>query len=237
MREQLAALEELSQIDLALRQADLELTEVTQHLEELRSDVARIKDLLERERQQLSEAEKMRLNHQAELEAIADKTARSKKRFDVARNQRESEATQRELEVLKREKEERTEEAARLETVITQVRESITRHTEDFTKLADLLTGEENSSRHKIEELQGKKRSAEVLRKESMGKLRQDVLRIYHMVAGKRGSAVAECQGGVCRACNMTLPPQLYNQLHTGSKIYQCPSCQRILVLRSATPR
>jgi hypothetical protein len=60
-----------------------------------------IRELLDRERQQLADADKLRLSHQAELEMIAEKALRSKKRQEQARNNRETEATTRELEVLK----------------------------------------------------------------------------------------------------------------------------------------
>lgn len=97
-----------------------------------RSNVDKIRELLDRERQQLADADKLRLSHQAELEMIAEKALRSKKRQEQARNNRETEATTRELEVLKREKEERTAEADRLAHVVVEVNASIVRHEGDF---------------------------------------------------------------------------------------------------------
>ncbi len=237
MREQLEALEELSRTDLAFRQVDVELGEVDSQLAELRSNVDKIRELLDRERQQLADAEKLRLSHQAELEAIAEKSLRSKKRQEQARNNREMEATTRELDVLKREKEERTAEAERLEQVIAEVKASIARHEGDFAELAQHLAAEEAVAKGRTEELLGRKRAMEDERKAIASRVRADILRIYTMAFTRRGSGVAECTGGVCRGCHVMLPPQLFNQILRADRVYQCPNCHRILLLPRAAAR
>lgn len=232
MRAQLEALEKLAGADLAQRQIDIELGDLQHRTETLRADVERLRELLERERQLAAEAEKARLTHLGELEAIADKTARSKKRSDSARNNREAEATQRELEVLRREKEERTAEMTRQAELATQMRASIEKHEQDVAGLGDVLREEETVASRRREELLGRRRSAEEERRSLAQHVRADLLRTYSLVASKRGSGVAECHGGICRGCNMSLPPQLFNQIITVDKVYQCPSCQRILLAR-----
>jgi uncharacterized protein len=230
VRDQLEALEELSQTDLAFRQIDVELAEVRTQLSDLRSNVDKIRDLLGREREQLTEAEKLRVSHHSDLEAIAEKTARSKKRQEVARNAKESEATQRELEVLKREKEERTAEAARLAQVVEEVTTNIGRHEGEFSELASMLEAEEVASETRADELRTRKATMEAERAKVSGRIRADLLRLYMMVFTRRGSAVAELNGTVCRGCHVSLPPQLFNQILRVDKAYQCPSCQRFLM-------
>lgn len=234
MREQLEALDELSRTDLTFRQVDVELVELEARVAELRTDVGRMQELLEQERGQLQETEKLRSSQVAELEAIAEKTERSKKRQSLARNTREVEATTRELEVLKREKEERTAERERIEALLKQIAESITKHTDDVKQLTDLLAEQEVQSKASHEELLGRKREAESARKSITTRIRPDLMRMYTMVFNRRGTGVADLQGGVCRGCNVSLPPQLNNQILRIEKIYQCPSCQRLLIPRSS---
>lgn len=234
MREQLEALEELSRTDLAFRQIDVELGEVDSQLSELRSNVDKIRELLDRERAQLAEAEKMRQGHQAELEAIAEKSLRSKKRQEIARNNREMEATTRELDVLKREKEERTAEAERLSQVVVEVQASIARHEGDFAELARHLADEEAVAKGRSDELRGRKRAMDDERKAIASRIQADILRKYNMAFSRRGSGVSECTGGVCRGCHVTLRPQLYNQILRADQVYQCPNCNRILLVPRA---
>ena len=160
MREQLDALEELARADLAYRQIDVELGEVEQHLASLRSDVDRIRELLDRERLQMVETERSYSATQVALEDIAEKAQRSKKRNDGAKSNRELEATTRELEVLKRERDERTAEAQRHSDLVQQIRDSIARHDADFANLTDELKTEETAAKHRIEDLLGRKRAA-----------------------------------------------------------------------------
>jgi predicted nucleic acid-binding Zn-ribbon protein len=46
---------------------------------------------------------------------------------------------------------------------------------------------------------------------------------------GRRGVAVAEVVEGRCLACNLTLRPQLFQDLKRGEQILSCENCQRIL--------
>jgi predicted nucleic acid-binding Zn-ribbon protein len=162
----------------------------------------------------------------------------AEKRQEQARNNRETEATTRELEVLKREKEERTAEADRLAQVVVEVNASIIRHEGDFSELAKHLADEEAVARGRREDLVGRKRAMEDERKAISSRVRADILRIYTMAFTRRGSGVSECTGGVCRGCHVTLPPQLFNQILRADRVYQCPNCNRILLVpRAANPR
>lgn len=230
MHEQLEALGELARADQATRQVDVELGEIDGQLAELRANVEKIGELLERERAQLAEAERLRQSSQSEVAAIDEKTARSRKRQEVARNAREVEATTRELDVLKREREDRVKEGERLGQVVAEVKASITRHEADFAELTRLRDAEEEAARARGDELRARKRSMNEERKALTGRLRADILRIYTMVQSKRGTGVAECPTGICRGCNVALPPQLFNQIVRLDKVYQCPQCLRILL-------
>jgi hypothetical protein len=167
-----------------------------------------------------------------EIEDIGERTARSTNRHNNAKNNREREATQRELEVLRREREERVAKVAELEKVITSVRESLARHDEDFAKLQALLASEESEAQRKLAEVESRRQAQEESRKGVLGKVRADVLRKYNRIREGKGTAVAEISGGICRACHIAIPPQLFAKLHSGNEILQCPNCQRILLLR-----
>ena len=45
----------------------------------------------------------------------------------------------------------------------------------------------------------------------------------------RRGTAVAEVFDGRCSACNLTLRPQLFQDLRRGEEVIACENCQRIL--------
>ncbi len=230
MRDQLDALEELARTDLAHRQIDVELAEIESNVADTREDVERIRALLDRERQQLREADLLRAGHLSELEAIAEKSQRSRKRQESASKTREIEALQRELEEFKRQKEERTQEAERLGVVTTEVRAQIERHETEFAQLTEGLKSDEVAAGRRSVELRARRAEYQIARKVVTARVRADLLRIYDMVHGRRGTGVADCTGGICRGCNIGLPPQLFNQVLGVQRVHQCPHCQRLLL-------
>ena len=230
MRDQLLALEELAKSDLAWRQIDVELADVDAHLAATKSDVDRIRELLDRERQQLTDAQRLRQTHVEEVAAIDEKSQRSKRRQEVARNNREMEAMTREIEVLKREREERSGEASRLEEVVTAVGAQLKQHEEDFKGLTEMLGTEESEAVKSRAALLARREAQAGARKVLTNKVRPEILRIYQIVLNRRGTAVADCRDGICRGCYMATPPQLYNVMLRAEKLIQCPNCQRILL-------
>lgn len=236
MRDQLEALEELAKIDLGFRQLDVEQSEIDGHVADLRNDVARMRELLEREKTQLASAETLRSQTAQEILDLGERLARSTQRSNVAKNNREKEATQRELEVLRREREERTAKTTELETVVKQVRESITKHEEDFGKLQEVLAQDESELKTKSDDIAARRRSQEEMRKGATSKVRADLLRKYTTIRDRKGTAVAEVRrDGICRGCNISLAPQLVAKLHAGTDLHQCPNCNRILLFRTNT--
>ena len=61
------------------------------------------------------------------------------------------------------------------------------------------------------------------------------LLNQYERIRGARaGLGITAAVGGRCRACNMMVPPQLFNELQRGSALHSCPSCNRILYAMSS---
>jgi predicted nucleic acid-binding Zn-ribbon protein len=52
----------------------------------------------------------------------------------------------------------------------------------------------------------------------------------YEMLRNKRnGLAVTGVTRGVCRGCNMNIPPQMFNQLLREQELLTCPTCNRMM--------
>ena len=67
-------------------------------------------------------------------------------------------------------------------------------------------------------------------REEYVKALDREVYRMYtKLFEARRGLAVVETRGEVCRGCNMNIPPQLFVEIKKNEKIIQCPQCNRIL--------
>ncbi|MYN64491.1 MAG: hypothetical protein F4X11_05610 [Acidobacteria bacterium] len=54
------------------------------------------------------------------------------------------------------------------------------------------------------------------------------------LMRGRKGIAVSEVRDGRCRACQVRLRPQLYNDVRLNQRLIQCESCQRFLYFPTA---
>lgn len=73
----------------------------------------------------------------------------------------------------------------------------------------------------------------EILKKRNniVANLDTEILKTYeHLRKNCRGSGVSRARNESCEGCFMNLPPQLYNMVIKGDKLYHCPFCQRYLI-------
>lgn len=78
-------------------------------------------------------------------------------------------------------------------------------------------------------------RLAELARQRAglMESLPADHVKRYEEIARTRaGRAVAAAADGLCQACRLGFPPQIFNDLQRNEKIMICPNCNRIIYWR-----
>ncbi len=57
-----------------------------------------------------------------------------------------------------------------------------------------------------------------------------DLRRQYdELIKARAGRAVSPASGGLCLACRLEFPPQVFNELQRNEKIQYCPNCGRII--------
>jgi predicted nucleic acid-binding Zn-ribbon protein len=66
--------------------------------------------------------------------------------------------------------------------------------------------------------------------------LPRQVLSRYELIRKRRGIAIAATSNGICTACHMVAPPQLFQKILRNDTLEQCPHCQRILYYKPEEP-
>jgi hypothetical protein len=230
--DQLRALDELQKVDSLVREIELELAEIPRKVKELRGDVDRVRELLDRERAELAGAEKMRRDAEHEVQAHQEMLAKARQKASAVTKTREHDAAMREIEAMRKAVGDRQEDALRLMGAIEQFKASIAQHEEEFGKIRQVLEGEEAEARARMTELTAKKSAHDEARMDAVRKLRPDVLRKYETIRQRRGVAISDVVAGQCTGCHMQLPPQLYNIILRIETLEICPNCNRILYYR-----
>lgn len=235
MQNELVLLEELQVVDLKVWEYRTELEAIPKGIEEMRTDVNRVREILERENTRLMEAEQWKSDREKEIVLHNELLSKSKAKLMSARNERENKAAQREIDSVRKTIQEREEEALKIMEAIEQYRVAINEHTKEFAELEQLLNASEDEGRARMAEVKIKIDETESHRRELVQQISRKVLNLYERIHRRLGRAVVEAIDGHCAGCNMELPPQMYNELHRGDSIYQCPSCFRLLVYKGKT--
>jgi predicted nucleic acid-binding Zn-ribbon protein len=228
----LAALLELQKLDLDNLELRKTLQGIPENIEETRRNVAHIGEILEKERQRVADAEAWRRERERDVAIQGEMLGKSKAKLQAARNEKESKAAQREIDTIRRTIQDREKEVLQVMEAIEQYRVAIEEHSREFAELEKHLTAVEDEGRVKMGEVELKIGETGARRADLAGKVPPPLLRQYERLHNRIGVAVVEAADGKCTGCHMNLPPQQYNELMRGDKMFTCPACVRILVYR-----
>ena len=232
LKQELASLEELQKIDLEILEQRKELQAIPNNLNAMRSDVAHIGAILEKEKVRLEEAEQWRQDREKESALQNGLMAKSKAKLQSARNEKEQKAAQREIDTIRKTIQEREEEAIKVMEAIEQYRNAIAEHKNEFGELEKQLQDSEVAGKARMAEMESAIKQVEERRAALLGAVPQRLLRLYERIQKRLGRAIVDAVDGHCTGCNIQILPQMYNELQSGEKLHQCANCFRILVYK-----
>jgi predicted nucleic acid-binding Zn-ribbon protein len=217
-------------MDDSARDIDAELKQIPQRLEELRNSVQTLETMLAQERQQLTEAEQLKLQQSGELKERNEGLQRARRKVAQASSIREADAAEREVEANRRAIKEREDELGRIGQAIEAKTASLAEREKDFEDTKTLLQADEESSKARIAEL-GEQRGKLLDGRDMLAaKVSKTVVKRYERLKTGIPNAVIIINGGNCTACRMALPPQLTIELQRANELHQCPHCRRIII-------
>ena len=230
MREELVALAKLAEMDDSARDIDAELKQIPQRLEELRGSVQTLETMLAQEREQLQEAEQLKIQQGTELKERNEGLQRARKKVAQATNIREANAGEREVEANRRAIKEREDELGRIGDAIEAKTASLAERENDFEEAKGVLQSEEESSKTRLAELEEQRGKLLGGREDLAAKVSKSVVKRYERLKTGLANAVIIISDGTCTACRMALPPQLTIELQRANELHQCPHCRRIII-------
>lgn len=233
--DQIRALERLAQVDAELRELTEQLTQERSTLDGLKSGIARLDDKLAADRAALAGMDKTRGELIQDVRNMNQQLEHSRDKLGRSRTEREANAAQRELEELRKLVRDREEEIGKLTADADAARQQIEVTEGEHKKLADELGAREGDISSRLGEVDGKAQAKKLERDAAAKQLPPQLYRRYEMIRSKRGTGIAQTTDGTCKACNMSLPPQLFHRLRREPILEQCPSCNRIIYFAAAS--
>lgn len=222
---------------IELQRVDDEIFQVKKHRDDIRSNLERLRLLVEKmegslsdKREKLAEVTRFHNDKRLDHDQSQERIASSKQKMMGITRSKEYAAMTKELEHLRKRQNEDEQEIERLSTAINEYRGSID---EDEKKLGEIRAEVEREGTASFERLKeydtiiGRVANR---RAEIEGKLPREISARYNRILERRdGTAVVLTVKGRCTGCNMAAPPQIWVKIQIGKEIFQCASCQRFL--------
>jgi uncharacterized protein len=229
------ALEELASMDAEVKSLEEKLAEERGVLNTLKDNLKKLEERLVLDRATVAAADKQRNELQTDLRTMSMQIEHSRDKLNRSRTERESQAAQRELEELRKLMRDREDEIQRLDGDTAQVRTTVETTEAERKRIEEELTAKEGDIQAKVAKLEADRTEKGGGRGEIVKRLPVALFRRYEMIRGRRGTALAQTTDGTCKACNMSLPPQLFHKLRREPVLEQCPSCNRMIYFAPPT--
>lgn len=229
MREQIVVLDELQRIDMELSELEVSLKEYPekisafeQELETSRNTITDLNTQNEQHKESKSKLEQEIANNEEMIKKSEEKLFEIKTHKEYAALQKEISDTKRINSDLEESLIDDMEKIEQIESKISEIQEELTVKEEEYREKID-------GFKEKLEEV-NKLYGPKVAEKDTISsKINPDILPIYEKIKQRNVTVLALAKNEVCTGCHMNIPPQMFNEVLTLSKIIQCPSCKKIL--------
>lgn len=222
---------------ITLQQLDDEIIKLEEIINEAPKKISALEERLKTQKKQQEELnekidilkeQERKLNQ--EIEEDNTKIKKSKNKLMMITKSKEYHAMMREMDNLEKTNRMREEEKVALEedlntqqNLLDSINEEVERLEQEYQELEQNLEVQMKESRDKLEELKNN-------REEAKGKIPKPILSRYEFIRSRLSNPViVPVEGGVCKGCNINIPPQSFIELQKGEQILSCPNCQRLI--------
>jgi len=230
LRRQTKILVRLQAIDSDKKRIKTMLSAVDEKIGHLDAELEQSRELLEKSENELGALRKEYRDLEAELSLYNPRIEKSKEKLRAVKTNKEYQSLLKEIEELK--KSSSSMEDGMLDCLerIEASEASSKRLEADYRVLEDRIEGEKKKVSKESETGIRQLGELEAEWSKVAAELEPEILKTFEKVKGKsRGVTIAPVIGAVCQACNMNIPPQLFNELQRFDTLKFCPSCQRII--------
>jgi len=230
LKEDLLLLVSLQKTDTDLSRTNLRKRDLPNKINKLEETFRAIAAKVEEQRQHLEEGIKAHRAKEEGLKKGVESLKKTKDRLLEVKTNKEYQAMLKEIDVIAKKNGEIEDEIILMLEAIDTARNSLKAGEQELEQFRSGYEKEKKELEDEIGLI-----DTEISRwvKDIQGireKVRPEILKRYDRIRShSNGRAVVPVWKGVCEACHMNLPPQLYNELQKSGDIMQCPFCNRII--------
>lgn len=230
MEKQFELLEELQGIDIQIDQLRKNIMEKPLAIEKLEAEFNAFVEASQEEAAKLDMFEKERRSCDRDLKEGEARIAKSQDSLMNIKSNKEYKAVLKEIATMEKVCREIEDRILLCMENIETANARLTEEKREIAKRKDALGKEREQIEEEIRLDEQKLASMIEQRHQSVGRIDKEFVKKYDQIQKRSGIlAVARAKNAVCLGCNMSIPPQLYNEIQTFDSIKLCPYCQRIL--------
>lgn len=233
MKKQLELLEEIQEIDRKCDEIQKRIDGFPLEIEKIEKELSREEENLNGIKEALENLEKEKREKDGELSLNLEKLNRFRERVSSIKTNTEYQANMREIDQAKK-----LNKA--LEEEILTMMEDMEKESLKLTEAENALNDRKENAEKDKTEISQKKEAAErelgeiaKTRDEKLKAVDPGAAKLYENLRARlKGMVLAAADNGTCTGCYMQIPPQLINEAMKFDRLYQCPSCQRIIIIK-----
>jgi predicted nucleic acid-binding Zn-ribbon protein len=230
LKEAIQNLMDLQTIDLEIQKIDEQMADGHGELLTKKKQIEQGHESIADYKEQFELGEKRRRELEASISDEAERIKDRQTKLMSIQTNREYQSILKEIEDTKQANQQREEEL----TLLMEQSELIEKKIEEISKRCAEQEIELEADSKKVAQesakLEAEKEKITKVREAQAKKVDSKYLTRYEMLRVKRnGLAVTGVTRGVCRGCNMNIPPQMFNQLMKEQELLTCPTCNRMM--------
>jgi predicted nucleic acid-binding Zn-ribbon protein len=182
------------------------------------------------EKDKMDETRKLQRQFEMDVEDVTERIKTSKSRLVEIKNNKEYQAVLTEIDKLETTIAEKEEKILGCMEKIEQLKNTLKEKKRKLSHVKKEFEEEIEEIREELNQTQQAFFEEEKDRKEIAKDIESQTFQIYERLKSARGGvAVARVENATCTGCNMSIPPQMYNELQKRDALRFCPNCERII--------
>nr|WP_041282193.1 C4-type zinc ribbon domain-containing protein [Desulfohalobium retbaense] len=230
---------------VTLQRVDDEIVKLEQTLEATPKELARLEEklqtLLDQEQKikdHIDILEKQKSKLETDIEADNSKIKKSKNKLMMVENTKEYHAMLREMDNLEKTNRMREEELASLAEDLQTQNNLLQGVNEQVEKMRAQVEDKREHMQSELKEADQQLSGLHDQRENAKEVVPTPILKRYEFIRSRLNNPViVPVAEGICCGCNISIPPQKFNELQRGEQIFNCPNCQRLIYWEEHFPK